>query len=136
MCTIQLKRESRFGYGARRIRVYVDGTLSRSIKNGEACLLPIAPGRHELSFFLGKKLLTDVILSINENTESFDIVFWTTSAGEIEVKLTNNNVEHSTVQRKAQSIGSYIFLGIAITVLALILFGFRITPVIYLFPIN
>lgn len=136
MCTIRLKRESRLGYGARKIRVYMDGTLSCSIRNGDRCLLSVAPGRHELSFFLGKKLLTDVMFYISENIENFDVIFWITSAGEIEAKLTNNNVEHSIIQRKAHSSGSYIFLGIVIAVLALILFGFRIAPVIYLFPIN
>lgn len=136
MCTIQLTRESRFGYGARKINVYVDGVPNCAIKNGETALLPTSPGKHEISFFLGKKLLTDVVVSIEEETENFCIVFWITSSGSVEAKLTNNNIVHTIDQRKTSANGSYMLLGAVIAFLLLFLLGIRITPYIYFFPIG
>ena len=135
MCLIQLKREPRFGYSARKIHIYVNGTPNCSVKNGATCLLSLSPGKHELSFFMGKNLLTDVMLSIDENTENFGIVFWITNTGEIEVKLTNNNIDYNINQKKT-STTTYIILALTLVFLLLVLLRFSITPVVYLFSIS
>lgn len=131
MANVRLKRLSRLCYAARKVSVWVDGVLQREVSNGAECDIFIQCGKHEISFFVGRKVFADIVIDVQENTERFDVIFWFTNSGELEVKATNYNVVVTINRRKVFSVWPLILICI---VFLFFLFGFKIFPVIYLFP--
>lgn len=96
-CNLNIQRESRMGYAARNIRIYLDGTVISNLGNGKSTSSTINPGKHNIGFAVGKTIVTEVDFQIEGGTAG--IICWVDADGGVSVRLTDYNIPHTITEK-------------------------------------
>lgn len=125
-CGVLIKRESKLSFSARNFHILVDGNRVASIKNGEVKRLLLEPGNHEISFAIGKREKSHILLDLKKDDEDVSVICHASGNG-VKAKFTPVDIRSLEVTARNRHHSSGRWIGILLLVLLLIILYYGIT---------
>ena len=120
-CAVNIMRENKTAYSARKFRVIVNGKETVLLKNGETVRILLPQGQQNISFAIGGKVFKSVCLDLKGNIRDINLVCFPKSMGGIDVKSTVVDLSQQKPQKEKTSFGLRLMVAIPIIILVFIL---------------
>lgn len=139
-CRVGVMRKAKAGLSAREFNIYVDGNKTTSIKNGRVIYLSLTPGPHVLSFGVGSKISSRVVLNLDPGSEA-NVMCYAKGSGieAVETAVDVCALTSSNTSAQSQPDGSgclRVVIGLILFLAGLYILGVKLRFFVFFAPIR